>query len=107
MSIIKLFKKFNQSPKNKPLDLSWLRADMHSHLIPGIDDGSQSMEESIELISRLSGYGLKKLIITPHIMSEFFKNTPEIIGAGLEKLRMAVKEAGIDIELDAAAEWYL
>lgn len=107
MSIIKLFKKFNQSPKNKPLDLSWLRADMHSHLIPGIDDGSQNMEESIELISRLSGYGLKKLIITPHIMSEFFKNTPEIIGAGLEKLRLAVKEAEIDIELDAAAEYYL
>ena len=107
MSIIKLFRKFKNSSNDKPLDLSWVGTDMHSHLIPGIDDGSQKMEESIELITRLSGYGFKKLIITPHIMSEFFKNTPEIINAGLEKLKLAVKEAGIDIELEAAAEYYL
>ncbi|AKP50795.1 tyrosine-protein phosphatase [Cyclobacterium amurskyense] len=107
MSIIKLFRKFKNSSNDKPLDLSWVETDMHSHLIPGIDDGSQKMEESIELITRLSGYGFKKLIITPHIMSEFFKNTPEIINAGLEKLKLAVKEAGIDIELEAAAEYYL
>jgi len=107
MSIIKLLKKLKNSPHDQHLDLSWVGTDMHSHLIPGIDDGSQKMEESIALINRLSGYGLKKLIITPHIMSEFFKNTPEIINAGLEKLKLAVKEAGIDIELDAAAEYYL
>ncbi|WP_339925773.1 CpsB/CapC family capsule biosynthesis tyrosine phosphatase [uncultured Cyclobacterium sp.] len=107
MSIIKLFRKLKRSPNVQHLDLSWVGTDMHSHLIPGIDDGAQKMEESIALITRLSGYGLKKLIITPHIMSEFFKNTPEIINAGLEKLKIAVEEAGIDIELEAAAEYYL
>jgi protein-tyrosine phosphatase len=89
------------------LDLSWLEVDMHSHLIPGIDDGSKSMEESLELIKRLSSYGLRKIITTPHIMSEYYKNTPEIISMGLEDLRKAVKAEGISIEIEAAAEYYM
>ncbi len=89
------------------LDLSWLEVDMHSHLIPGIDDGSKSMEESLELIKRLSSYGLQKIITTPHIMSEYYKNTPEIISMGLEDLRKAVKAEGISIEIEAAAEYYM
>jgi protein-tyrosine phosphatase len=89
------------------LDLSWLEVDMHSHLIPGIDDGSKSMEESLELIKRLSSYGLRKVITTPHIMSEYYKNTPEIISMGLEDLRKAVKAEGISIEIEAAAEYYM
>lgn len=107
MSIFDLFINQRKSSENQTLDLSWLQADMHSHLIPGIDDGSQSMEESILLIERLASYGFKKLIITPHIMSEFFKNTPETIQDGLKKLKRAVGEAGITIELEAAAEYYL
>lgn len=106
MSILNLFKS-NRPEEVKPLDLSWMVADMHSHLIPGIDDGSQSLEESIALVKRLHGYGLKKLIITPHVMTEFYKNTPESILAGLEDLKAAVKNEDISIELGAAAEYYL
>lgn len=99
---------FKRKPEEiVPLDLSWLQTDMHSHLIPGIDDGSKSMEESIDLIRRLAGYGLKKIITTPHIMSEYYRNTPEIIRMGLEDLRRAVKMEGIEVELDAAAEYYM
>jgi protein-tyrosine phosphatase len=89
------------------LDLSWLEVDMHSHLIPGIDDGSKSLEESLDLIQRLSSYGLRKIITTPHIMSEYYKNTPEIISMGLEDLHKAVKAEGISIEIEAAAEYYI
>ena len=106
MSILDLFTK-NKNQEASTLDLQWMETDVHSHLIPGIDDGSKSMEESIELIRRLHGYGLKKLITTPHIMSEFFKNTPEIIQKGLEGLQEKVREAEIDITLEAAAEYYL
>lgn len=91
----------------EPLNLGWLEVDMHSHLIPGIDDGSKSMEESVELIRRLADYGLRKLITTPHIMSEYYKNTPEIIKMGLEDLRRSLKDSGIDIAVEAAAEYYL
>ena len=89
------------------LDLSWLEVDMHSHLIPGIDDGSKSMEESLELLQRLSSYGLRKIITTPHIMSEYYKNTPELIHMGLEDLRKSAKAAGISMEIEAAAEYYI
>lgn len=89
------------------LDLSWLGADMHSHLIPGIDDGSKSMEESLGLLKSLEGYGLKKVITTPHIMSEYYRNTPEIIRLGLEDLRKAAKQENISLEIEAAAEYYM
>jgi tyrosine-protein phosphatase YwqE len=99
---------FKRTPEEiVPFDLSWLKVDMHSHLIPGIDDGSKSMEESLDLVRRLAGYGLEKIITTPHIMSEYYRNTPEIIGMGLEDLRKAVKAEGITIEIEAAAEYYM
>lgn len=105
MSFFDLFKK--KPTVIEPLDLSWLEVDMHSHLIPGIDDGSKTMEESLFLIKRLSGYGLRKIITTPHIMSEYYRNTPEIIKMGLEDLKKSVKNEGIDIDIEAAAEYYL
>jgi protein-tyrosine phosphatase len=60
-------------------DLSALGTDIHSHLIPGIDDGSVSIEDSVNLIRGLRDFGYKKLITTPHIMSDFYRNTPEVI----------------------------
>lgn len=105
MSWFDFLKKKN--PVEIPFDLSWLQVDMHSHLIPGIDDGSKSMEESISLLSRLASYGLRKVITTPHIMSEYYRNTPEIISMGLEDLRKAAKNHGISLEIEAAAEYYM
>lgn len=102
MGLKHLFKK-----KITPLkDLSALKTDIHSHLIPGIDDGAKTMEESIELIQELYKLGFRKLIITPHIMSDYFRNTPEIITHGLEQLRGELKNQQIDIEIEAAAEYY-
>lgn len=99
---------FKRKPEEmEALDLSWLQVDMHSHLIPGIDDGSKTMEESLDLIRRLAGYGLRKIITTPHIMYEYYRNTPEIVEIGLEDLRRAVRTEGIEMEIEAAAEYYM
>lgn len=103
MGLLSFFKKKEQ----EPLTLDWMEVDIHSHLIPGIDDGSKTMEESIELIKGLQGLGLRKLITTPHVMTEFYKNTPETILGGLDKLRVALDKAGVQIEIEAAAEYYL
>jgi len=81
--------------------------DMHSHLIPGIDDGSKSLEESISLIRDFQLLGYKKIITTPHIMGDFFKNSKETIYPGLKTLQDKLREEGIDIEIEAAAEYYL
>ena len=89
------------------LDFSTLNVDMHSHLIPGIDDGAKTMEDSISLIKTLHGLGFTRLITTPHIMSDYYKNTPAIINAGLEQVREALKTENITVEISAAAEYYI
>lgn len=81
--------------------------DMHSHLIPAIDDGVKSIEESVKSIKLLYEAGYTHLITTPHIMSDYYPNKPEIILDGLEKVRLAVKQEGIPIKIDAAAEYYI
>lgn len=93
--------------KGKRFDYTVLQTDMHSHLLPGIDDGSNDIETSLELIRGLKELGYTKLITTPHILWDIYRNTPEIINAKLIELKKAVKEAGIDIELHAAAEYFL
>lgn len=90
-----------------PLDMGLLHTDMHSHLIPCIDDGSKSMDMSIDLIRNLSEMGYKKLITTPHVQSDTFRNNVSDLPARLNLLKDAVKDAGIHIALDVAAEFLL
>lgn len=89
-----------------PADLSVLKTDVHSHFIPGIDDGSPNMEESLKLISAMSDLGYSKVITTPHVMSDYYRNTTSVILEGRDQLQKAINEAGIPIELEAAAEYY-
>ena len=84
-----------------------LQVDMHSHLFPGIDDGVENYEESIKVVSGLYALGYRKFIVTPHIMSDFYRNTPEIIRAKCEDLRQVLKENNMDVAIEPAAEYYL
>jgi len=103
-----LFGFLNKKKKEQlldPVDLSVLKVDVHSHFIPGIDDGAKDLNDSIELISGMKALGYQKVITTPHIMSEYYRNTPEIILSGLEKVREELINREIDIQIDAAAEY--
>ena len=86
---------------------SILKADMHSHLLPDIDDGPPDINTSLELVKGMMELGYTKLITTPHIMWDMYKNTREIILEKLEVLRSAVKNEGLDVEINAAAEYFL
>lgn len=97
---------FNRFKKEK-IDFSVLGVDMHSHLIPGIDDGAKSIEDSIAFIHQLVNLGYQHIITTPHIMGEHYPNTREVILAGLEDVRAAVKKANIPVTIHAAAEYYM
>ena len=99
------FKK--KQAKLDPIDFSNIKVDIHSHLIPGIDDGAKSVEDSLALIKELVKYGYKKIITTPHVMSDLYKNDSTTIISGLEKIRKRLKEESIDIEFEAAAEYYV
>ena len=101
------FSKFFKKPKPQLPDYSAFGADMHSHLIPGIDDGAPTLEKAVELVKDLKALGFSKLVTTPHIMSDFYKNTPETILQGLETLNNKLKEEHIDVVVEAAAEYYM
>lgn len=87
--------------------LPGLRCDIHSHLIPGIDDGSPDMETSVRLIRGLIGLGYKKIITTPHINTDIFPNTPAIIRSGQIVVTEELRRLGIDVEFHAAAEYLM
>jgi protein-tyrosine phosphatase len=98
---------FNRNRLLHQLDVSGLLVDMHSHLIPGIDDGVKDLSSALTIIKYLQSLGYKKIITTPHIMLDIYKNTPEIILSEIEVLKKAVKDEGIEIEIEAAAEYLL
>lgn len=97
---------FQGKQSKEAFDFGVIGADMHSHLLPGIDDGSKSLDQSIGMINKLYEMGYRRLITTPHVMEDFYKNTPEIIHHRLDLLREEIQRYGIDIQIDAAAEYY-
>lgn len=80
---------------------------MHSHILPGIDDGAPDIETSLQLIRGLQAMGYEKLIATPHIYKELYPNTIQTIQNALSLVHTAVQKAGINIEVSAAAEYFL
>jgi protein-tyrosine phosphatase len=98
---------FFQKKKSTSIDLSWLQTDMHSHLLPGIDDGSPDIATSLELVKGFQSLGYKKIITTPHVLWEMYPNTTETIIRKQEELKAEILNAGIDIELKAAAEYFI
>lgn len=103
-----MFKLFSRSkPESTKTDFSQVKVDVHSHLLPGIDDGSPDIETSLELIRGLVALGYSKLITTPHIMWDMYRNTRDGVLAKLELLQDAVNKEGIPVEIHAAAEYFL
>jgi protein-tyrosine phosphatase len=86
---------------------SFLGADMHSHFIPGIDDGAKTMEDSITLLRAMKEMGYNTIITTPHVMVDYYPNTTQIIQDGLQKVRSALKQTNLNINVNAAAEYYI
>ena len=98
--------KTNNSP-SVLYDFGCLAQDIHSHLLPGIDDGSPNVETSLELLRSLKDAGFNRFICTPHVISDLYRNTPQTINNALEVLKKACRENHLDVELSAAAEYML
>jgi protein-tyrosine phosphatase len=88
-------------------DFSFLGCDMHSHMVPGIDDGSQSLEDSIRFVTKLSELGFKKLITTPHIHGEMYDNDTIKVQSYFKKLQEYVQEHIPDLSIGVSAEYFL
>ncbi|MBT8183805.1 MAG: histidinol phosphatase [Eudoraea sp.] len=61
--------------------------DIHNHILPGIDDGAKTNEESIALIKGFAEFGVSNFIATPHIIHNYYPNTPQTINQSLERLK--------------------
>ncbi len=100
-AMFSIFKRHSAEP------LPTLHCDIHSHLLAGIDDGAKDWDDALAIILELKKSGITKLITTPHIMNDVYRNTPEIILGKLQELKALLAEKKIDIEIEAAAEYYL
>lgn len=90
--------------KKSSIDLSFLKIDVHSHLLPDLDDGVKTFDESINLIKKFEDAGFTKLITSPHV-HELYRNTAQNILSRFEETKLKLKEAGIALDLQTAAEY--
>lgn len=84
-----------------------LKVDMHSHFLPGIDDGAENMDESIRLLRSFEERGYEKIITTPHIIQDLYQNSAETIFPVLERVKSELKQVGSKLKIEAAAEYFI
>ncbi|UKT63284.1 tyrosine-protein phosphatase [Pedobacter mucosus] len=93
--------------RKKITDISWLGIDMHSHILPGIDDGSPDLATSLRFVRSLQSLGFEELLCTPHIYKELYPNTKEKIDTAKESLLAEMLIHNVDMKLDAGAEYMI
>lgn len=81
--------------------------DIHSHLLPGIDDGAKTFEDTVSLIQSLQSFGITQIITTPHIIKHVWENTTKIITDTKNETVLNLKSKDIKIPLKAAAEYLM
>ncbi|MGI9553223.1 MAG: tyrosine-protein phosphatase [Aurantibacter sp.] len=79
--------------------------DIHNHILPGVDDGAETVKDSLDLIKAFSEFGCYKFIATPHIMHNYYPNDPESIGCALQELKNELVRNNLkNVSIRAAAE---
>jgi len=100
---------FNLFKKSKSREETYfpITTDIHSHILPGIDDGSPTVETSIQLIKGLMQNGVTRSIATPHIIGDMYRNNADTIFGAQKILQAEIDKQGLNFELFAAAEYML
>ncbi len=92
----------SRAPVNNLHDLQF---DMHCHILPGIDDGPESIEESLAIIKAMVAAGYRGAICTSHIFPEVYDNKADDMLRGVDSLQSALEQNKIDFTLRASAEY--
>lgn len=79
--------------------------DIHCHILPGVDHGSQSIEQSLDMLNAQLQMGINRVVLTSHVTAVTFENTRESLTDAFLKLKDAVTDAGLEIELALSAEY--
>ncbi|TDE04565.1 tyrosine-protein phosphatase [Flavobacterium hiemivividum] len=96
--------------KNKPVLKDLIpegHIDIHSHLLPGIDDGAQTFEDTLRLTKALQGFGVTEFITTPHIIQHVWENTHEGILSKKTATVLELEQSNIKVPFKAAAEYLM
>lgn len=102
-----LFAKDKKGRDREFLQLGVFHCDMHSHFLPGVDDGAQSLDDSLQLLQKMQALGYKKCITTPHIKMDIYPNSEEKLRQVFDHLQEEKERSGISIEVELAAEYFL
>lgn len=78
--------------------------DLHSHILPGLDDGAATVDDTLALLRLAVADGINRMVATPHINPGYFDNKPHTIQAALMEVRQLITAHQLPIEISAAAE---
>ena len=95
-----IFKKKSSEPAKL-----FYHTDMHCHILPGVDHGSEDVGESLKMLRAELAMGITDVICTSHVTAETFENTPETLTEAYNVLKKAVEEEGLPINIYVSAEY--
>lgn len=81
--------------------------DIHSHVLPGIDDGAKNLKDSQFLMKSMIGFGFKKCITSPHTMANVYNNTIESITSAKKSVENELSDLAQKLDLKAASEYFI
>lgn len=81
--------------------------DIHSHLLPGIDDGAKNFSETLELTKSLQSFGISQIITTPHVIQNIWDNDSHKINQKASETIINLQNSQINIPFTAAAEYLM
>ena len=85
-----------------------LRADIHSHILPGVDDGARDINSSLRILTALRDSGVRRFVLTPHVSGGLYPNTQETLLSTFDRLQCALpEELASDISLYLASEYMI
>ncbi|MFD2936731.1 tyrosine-protein phosphatase [Spirosoma flavum] len=83
------------------------RVDMHSHLLPGIDDGVKDPEQTLVCLQQMVAWGIQRIITTPHVSRDWYPNSSAMLREGQVQLQALADAHDLPVQIDVAAEYML
>ncbi|GAB4050268.1 tyrosine-protein phosphatase [Spirosoma litoris] len=88
-------------------DTCFWQVDIHSHLLPDLDDGVNSLEETLVCLRQLADWGIHKVVTTPHVSRDWYPNGTSTIQESLTAVQELIIEHELPLTIEVAAEYLL
>jgi Capsular polysaccharide biosynthesis protein len=78
--------------------------EMHTHILPGLDDGARSKEEALEMVLQASEQGIQHIVATPHHGNEYFEAPRKVVERQVAELNEFISSHGVEVTIHAGQE---